>query len=99
MHKPLSSSQRHLSAWLAACALLTLGACSASSNHVTAEPGFGQTYRQALQSQTQTPTPAAQAARVPYTELEPALDRQLKAKPLETTQNRSTLGGSSLFGQ
>jgi hypothetical protein len=93
------SSLRPLAPWAVVCALGMLSACSAPYEQVATDPQFGQSVRPALQAQQLPITRPSQPTGTPYSELEPALDRYQKAKPQEATQYRSTLGGSSLFGQ
>lgn len=75
-----------------------LAACSTPYREMVGEPAFGQSVRSGLKAQ-ERPSEPAQVVGVPFTELEPALDRQQKAKPPETTPNRSGgLTGSSTMG-
>ena len=84
---------------LGLCALGLLSACAASPyRDRPSDPPFGQSVRRALQAQQLAPAAGAPPAGVPYTELEPALDRQQKAKPPETPPNRSSGHGSGLMG-
>lgn len=79
--------------------VLLLSACASSPyKDRPGDPPFGQTVHRALQAQQLTPPPGAPSAGVPYSELEPALERQQKAKPPETQQNRSPPYGSGLMG-
>lgn len=84
--------------WFVLCVLCLLSACASPYSERPDDPPFGQSVRRALQAQQLPPALAAQPAGVPFTELEPALDRQQKAKPLEPTQNRSGQGGQGGYG-
>jgi len=99
MNQRPPSSLSPLASTLVACALTLLTACTSPYENVATDPQFGQSVRPALQAQQLPITRSSQPKGTPYSELEPALDRYQKAKPQEATQYRSTLGGSSLFGQ
>lgn len=72
-----------------------LAACTTPYREAAGEPAFGQSVRSALKAQ-ERPSAPHPVVGVPFTELEPALDRQQKAKPPETPQNGSGgLTGSS----
>ncbi len=90
---------RQCRTWASLCALVWLSACASPYSERASDPPFGETVRRALQAQELPPSPPTQPAGVAFTELEPALERQQKAKPPETSQNRGGQSGSWLMGQ
>ena len=86
--------------WLGSllCGLSLLSACASPYLERPSDPAFGQSVRGALKAQELPPSQAKRPAGVPYTEIEAALDRQQKAKPIEQTQNRSSQSGLGLMG-
>ncbi len=101
MRRPLAQSlcqPAPLRAWPLLGVLCLLSACASPYSERPTDPPFGQSVRRALQAQQLPSAPTAPPAGVPYTELEPALDRQQKAKPVESTQNRSSQSGQGGYG-
>jgi hypothetical protein len=94
---PVSPSAR-LWLWPLLCCLGLLSACTSPYSERPSDPAFGQSVRSALKAQELPPSQAKTPAGVPYSEIEPALDRQQKAKPIEQTQNRSSQSGLGLMG-
>ena len=95
---PLSPSAQRGS-WPLLCVLaLLLSACASPYSERPNDPSFGQAVRNALQAQELPPSQGKPSAGVPYTEIDAALDRQQKAKPVESTQNRSSQSGYGLMG-
>lgn len=84
--------------WALLCLPGLLSACASPYSERPTDPAFGQTVRSALQAQQLPPSQTKPSAGVPYTEIDAALDRQQKAKPIEPTQNRSSQTGSGLMG-
>ena len=102
MHRPpfspVSSSARFW-LWPLLCWLGLLSACTSSPySERPSDPAFGQSVRDALKAQQLPSSQAKPSAGVPYSEIEAALDRQQKAKPIEQTQNRSSQSGLGLMG-
>lgn len=77
-------------------ALLGLAACGSPYGPPSENP-FGSSVRQAIEAQRR-PASVRAPAGVPYSELEPALDRQHKARPAEPTTGGNAPGGTGLLG-
>lgn len=94
-------ARRLLRTWALCCVAALASACTSPYSERASDPPFGDTVRRALQTQTLTPSPTPPPAGVPYSELEPALERQQKAKPPDTATSpgRSNASGSGLMGQ
>lgn len=84
--------------WLLLCMPGLLLACASPYSERPTDPLFGQSVRRALQTQELPPSKVKPLVGVPYTEMDAALDRQQKAKPIEPMPNRNSQSGSGLMG-
>lgn len=84
---------------LALLAFTATGLCACASPYGEEVPGapFGGSVRQAIEAQ-RLPATARVPGGVPFSELEPALDRQHKAKPAESGSGGSPQGSTGLLG-
>ena len=77
--------------------LAGLSACGTPYGSQPADAPFGGTVRQAIEAQ-RLPASGRTPAGVPFNEIEPALDRQHKARPVESSTSGNAQGGTGLLG-
>ncbi len=88
---------RRLTLALLLPALAGLSACGTPYGSPPSDPTFGRTVRQAIEAQRLN-APARVPAGVPYNEIEPALDRQHRARPVEPATGGTAQGSTGQLG-
>lgn len=77
--------------------LAGLSACGSPYGPPTPGAEFGESVRQAIEAQRR-PAAAQAPGTVPFSELEPALDRQHKARPAEPGTGNASQASPGLLG-